>query len=71
MIQPWFPSDDYKTVQTGMLSIAGVDGFRAAFSLAEVVNRTTTGKSSLCKGENLFPVYSPRCFCRQMHQRTE
>ena len=58
MIQPWFPSDDYKTVQTGMLSIAGVDGFRAAFSLAEVVNRNDNREILLMQRGKSFSLYT-------------
>lgn len=58
IIHPWFPSDDYKMIQTGMLSIAGVDGFRAAFSLAEVVNRNDHREILLGQRGKSFSIFT-------------
>ncbi|MDD2289471.1 MAG: hypothetical protein PHT64_02705 [Bacteroidales bacterium] len=58
IIHPWFPPDDYNTVQTGMLSIAGVDGFRAAFSLSEVVNRNDHREILLMQKGKSFSLYT-------------
>ena len=41
-----------------MLSIAGVDGFRAAFSLAEVVNRNDNREILLIQKRKSFSLYT-------------
>ncbi len=58
VLAPWFPADDYKTIQTGMLSIAGVDGFRAAFSVAEIVNRNDHREILLRHDGTSFAIYT-------------
>ncbi|HHV40834.1 MAG TPA: hypothetical protein GXX61_05600 [Bacteroidales bacterium] len=58
VIAPWFPSNDYHTVQTGMLSIAGVDGFRAAFSVSEIVNRNDHKEILLRQDGVSFSIYT-------------
>jgi hypothetical protein len=58
VIAPWFPPNDYQTVQTGMLSIAGVDGFRAAFSVSEIVNRNDHKEILLRQDGVSFAIYT-------------
>ncbi|NLA15166.1 MAG: hypothetical protein GX877_01335 [Bacteroidales bacterium] len=58
VLAPWFPANDYKTAQTGMLSIAGVDGFRAAFSVSEVVNRNDHREILLRRQGKSFSIYT-------------
>ena len=58
VLAPWFPSDDYPSIRSGMLSVAGVDGYRAAFSLAELINRNDHRDPLLVKEGNSFTIYA-------------
>jgi len=58
VLAPWFPLNDYHTIRSGMLSIAGVDGYRAAFSLAELINRNDHRDPLLVKEGNGFTLYA-------------
>jgi hypothetical protein len=58
VLVPWFPSDDYPSIRSGMLSVAGVDGYRAAFSLAELINRNDHRDPLLVKEGNSFTIYA-------------
>ena len=58
VLAPWFPSNEYRTIRSGMLSIAGVDGYRAAFSLAELINRNDHRDPLLVKEGNSFTLYA-------------
>jgi hypothetical protein len=58
VLAPWFPSDDYPSIRSGILSIAGVDGYRAAFSIAELINRNDHREPLLVKEGNSFTIYA-------------
>jgi len=58
VLAPWFPADDYCAIRSGMMSIAGVDGYRAAFSLSELINRNDHRNPLLVKEGNSFVVYA-------------
>ncbi|HHV04279.1 MAG: hypothetical protein WCQ69_02970 [Bacteroidales bacterium] len=58
VLAPWFPPDDYLAIRRGMLSIAGVDGYRAAFSLSELINRNDHRDPLLVKEDNSFSLYA-------------
>ncbi len=58
VLAPWFPSNNYRAIRSGMMSIAGVDGYRAAFSLAELINRNDHREPLLVKEGNSFTLYA-------------
>lgn len=58
VLAPWFPPDDYSSIRSGMLSVAGVDGYRAAFSLAEVINRNDHREPLLVREGDSFTLYA-------------
>jgi hypothetical protein len=58
VLAPWFPANDYRAISSGILSIAGVDGYRAAFSLAELINRNDHRNPLLVKEGNGFTLYA-------------
>ena len=47
----YFPNDD-KTLREGMLCVESVDGYRASFSLSEIINRADQNDPLLMYGNN-------------------
>lgn len=58
VLAPWFPANDYPAIRSAMMSVAGVDGYRAAFSLAELINRNDHRDPLLVKEDNSFILYA-------------
>ncbi len=67
VLAPWFPANDYPAIRSAMMSVAGVDGYRAAFSLAELINRNDHGIPACQRRQFFYSLRGRRCFCRPMH----
>ncbi len=50
VLAPFFSNRDPKTLRQGIVSIAGIDGYRASFSLSELINRNDERNTLLMFG---------------------